>query len=82
VLVSWGDMATPAHRFMAFDKKTGDFVWISSTRLRPPDTIYSAPVIATIGGHKLLIAGASDAGSMPAAADGRIVWNISFRGAD
>ncbi|HMC10204.1 MAG TPA: PQQ-binding-like beta-propeller repeat protein, partial [Pirellulaceae bacterium] len=60
VIVSWGDMATPAHRFMAFDKRTGQFVWISSTRLRPPDTIYSAPVIATIGGQKLLIAGASD----------------------
>jgi len=53
-------MAVPAHRFMAFDKKTGDFRYIASTRLRPPDTIYSAPVLATIGGQKLLIAGASD----------------------
>ena len=60
VIVSWGDLATPAHRFMAFDKLTGEFVWISSTRLRPPDTIYSAPVLATIGGQRLLIAGASD----------------------
>jgi outer membrane protein assembly factor BamB len=60
VIVSWGDMATPAHRFMAFDKRTGEFVWIASTRLRPPDTIYSAPVLATIGGQRLLIAGASD----------------------
>jgi outer membrane protein assembly factor BamB len=60
VIVSWGDLATPAHRFMAFDKRTGDFVWIASTRPRPPDTIYSAPVLATIGGQKLLIAGASD----------------------
>ena len=50
VIVSWGDMATPAHRFMAFDKLTGQFRWISSTRLRPPDTIYSAPVLATLGG--------------------------------
>jgi len=60
VLVSWGDLATPAHRFVGFDKKTGQVAWISSTRLRPPDTIYSAPVIATIGGQKLLISGASD----------------------
>ncbi len=60
VLVSWGDMATPAHRFMAFDKKTGEFRYIASTRLRPPDTIYSAPVLATIGGQQLMIAGASD----------------------
>lgn len=60
VLVSWGDLATPAHRFMGFDKRTGAFRWIASTRLRPPDTIYSAPTLATIGGQKLLIAGASD----------------------
>jgi outer membrane protein assembly factor BamB len=83
VLVSWGDMATPAHRFMAFDKRTGDFVWITSTRLRPPDTIYSAPVLATIGGQKQLIAGASD-GWLYALQPrtGKIVWEyqLSRRG--
>jgi outer membrane protein assembly factor BamB len=83
VIVSWGDLATPAHRFMAFDKKTGQFVWISSTRLRPPDTIYSAPVLATIGGQKLLIAGASDGwvyALQPRT--GKIVWEyqLSRRG--
>src|SRR5207237_9815889 len=61
VIVSWGDMATPAHRFMAFDRKTGEFRWIASTRLRPPDTIYSATVLATIGRQKLRTAGASEA---------------------
>ena len=60
VIVSWGDLATPAHRFMAFDKRTGEFRYIASTRSRPPDTIYSGPVLATIGGQQLLIAGASD----------------------
>jgi len=83
VIVSWGDMATPAHRFMAFDKKTGEFRWIASTRLRPPDTIYSAPVLATIGGQKLLIAGASD-GWMYALQPrtGKFVWEyqLSRRG--
>src|SRR5947207_5381285 len=83
VIVSWGDMATPAHRFMAFDKKTGEFRWIASTRLRPPDTIYSAPVLATIGGQKLMIAGASD-GWMYALQPrtGKIVWEyqLSRRG--
>jgi outer membrane protein assembly factor BamB len=83
VLVSWGDMATPAHRFMAFDKKTGEFRYIASTRLRPPDTIYSAPVLATIGGQRLLIAGASD-GWMYAfqPRTGKFVWEyqLSRRG--
>jgi hypothetical protein len=60
VIVGWGDMAVPAHRVMGFDKRTGKIVWFVSTRLRPPDTIYSGPVIATIGGQKLFITGASD----------------------
>ncbi|HZN34231.1 MAG TPA: PQQ-binding-like beta-propeller repeat protein [Pirellulaceae bacterium] len=60
VIIGWGDMAVPAHRLMAFNKRTGEVVWFVSTRLRPPDTIYSAPVIATINGQKLLIGGASD----------------------
>ena len=60
VIIGWGDMAVPAHRLMAFNKRTGEMVWFVSTRLRPPDTIYSAPVIATINGQTLLIGGASD----------------------
>src|SRR5207244_506780 len=50
---------------------------------RPPDTIYSAPVLATIGGQKLLIAGASD-GWLYALQPrtGKIVWEyqLSRRG--
>ena len=60
VIIGWGDMAVPAHRFIAFKKDTGQVVWFVSTRLRPPDTIYSAPVLATIKGQRLLVAGASD----------------------
>jgi outer membrane protein assembly factor BamB len=83
VIVSWGDLALPAHRFMAFDKRTGEFVYVASTRTRPPDTIYSAPVLATIGGQKLLIAGASDGwvyALQPRT--GKIVWDyqLSRRG--
>lgn len=60
VVIGWGDMAVPAHRFIAFDKNTGEVVWFISTRLRPEDTIYSAPVVAMIGGQKLLLAGSGD----------------------
>lgn len=83
VIVNWGDQAVPSHRFMAFDKRTGAFVWITSTRLRPPDTIYSAPVLATINGQTLLIAGSSD-GWLYALQPrtGKIVWEyqLSRRG--
>lgn len=60
VVIGWGEMAVPAHRFIAFDKLTGDVAWFVSTRLRPEDTIYSAPTVAMLGGQKLLLAGSGD----------------------
>ena len=59
---SWGTGASRQHRFIALDKRTGDIVWISSPGGRPYDTNYSAPVIATIEGTRLLISGSGDGG--------------------
>ena len=44
VIIGWGDMARPAHRFLAFDKKTGETVWFNGTKPLPEDTTYSTPV--------------------------------------
>ncbi|MCA1575358.1 MAG: PQQ-like beta-propeller repeat protein [Acidobacteria bacterium] len=60
VTFQWGQHGRGAHRFMAFDKKTGDTVWISAPGGRPYDTTYAAPIIANINGTRLLIQGASD----------------------
>jgi len=60
VTFQWGPHGRGAHRFMAFDKKTGDTVWISAPGGRPYDTTYAAPIIANINGTRLLIQGASD----------------------
>ncbi|MFN3326313.1 MAG: PQQ-binding-like beta-propeller repeat protein [Bryobacteraceae bacterium] len=60
VSTGWGDLARPTHRFFAFDKKTGQTMWVSSPGGRPFDTTYSPPVIATVEGTRLLIAGAGD----------------------
>ncbi|HEX5106414.1 MAG TPA: PQQ-binding-like beta-propeller repeat protein [Pirellulaceae bacterium] len=79
VIIGWGDMAVPAHRLIALNKATGDVVWFVSTRLRPPDTIYSAPVLATINGQRLLITGSSDGwvyALQPRT--GKIVWEYQF----
>ncbi|MCY2964905.1 MAG: PQQ-binding-like beta-propeller repeat protein [Planctomycetota bacterium] len=57
VMTGWGEYAVPAHRFVAFDKRNGQAVWISSTRLRPLDTTYSAPVLTTINGQKMIVFG-------------------------
>ena len=56
----WGDLAQRRHRYYAFDKKTGEAVWISTPGGRPFDTTYSTPIIRTVNGARLMIAGAGD----------------------
>ena len=46
VTTNWGDFARPAHRFMAFDKNTGEMFWFAGTKLAPEDTTYSTPVVS------------------------------------
>lgn len=60
VTFMWGQHARGAHRFMAFDKKTGQTVWVSAPGGRPYDTTYAPPIIANVNGTRLLIQGASD----------------------
>src|SRR4026207_553119 len=60
VTFQWGQQARGAHRFMAFDKRTGDTIWISAPGGRPYDTTYAPPIIANINGTRLLIQGSSD----------------------
>ncbi len=83
VMTGWGEYAVPAHRFVAFDKRRGQPVWITSTRLRPMDTTYSAPVLTTINGQKLIVFGSGD-GSIYALQPrtGKVVWSydVSLRG--
>ena len=80
---SWGDQAVPRHRYFAFDKNSGEAVWVSTPGGRPLDTTYSTPVAADIGGHRLMIAGNAD-GAVYAlrAATGEKVWGfrLSKRG--
>ena len=56
----WGEHGRGAHRFMAFDKRTGETIWVSAPGGRPYDTTYATPIIADINGTRLLIQGASD----------------------
>lgn len=60
VIVGWGDMARPAHRFIAFDKQTGQVVWFNGTRLLPEDTTYSSPVLTVFKGQRALVFGSGD----------------------
>lgn len=60
VTFQWGQHGRGAHRFMAFDKKTGETVYVSAPGGRPYDTTYAPPIIANINGTRLLIQGSSD----------------------
>lgn len=75
VMTGWDEYAIPAHRFVAFNKATGEAVWIQSTRLRPKDTTYSTPFLTVIDGQAAMVFGAGD-GSVYAVQPrtGKIIW--------
>lgn len=60
IVIGWGDMAKPAHRFLAFDKETGEIVWFNGTRLLPYDTSYSTPQVTTLAGQAAIVFGSGD----------------------
>jgi outer membrane protein assembly factor BamB len=76
----WGSHAAPRHRYFAFDKKTGELIWISDPAGRPRTmTTYSTPVVAVINGQRLLVGGNSD-GSIYAlrSRTGEMVWRFEL----
>jgi outer membrane protein assembly factor BamB len=74
---TWGTMANRSHRFIAMNKRNGDIVWVATPGGRPYDTAYGAPMIATIGGQRLLICGIGDGGVYAMKPQtGEKVWGI------
>ncbi len=76
VNTSWGDQAKGGNRYYAFNKRTGEVVWISQPAASG-GTYYSAPVVATINNQRLLISGGAD-GSVYAikVRTGELVWRL------
>ena len=60
LILAWGDLNRPGNRYFAFDKKTGQTIWISSPQSRHYDTNYSTPIVADIVGARALIVGGTD----------------------
>jgi outer membrane protein assembly factor BamB len=56
----WGDLARTSNRYFAFDKRTGQTVWISTPQQRHYDTNYAMPVTADVNGTRLLVVGGTD----------------------
>lgn len=83
VMTNWGEMAIPAHRFVAFNKANGEIVWFNGTSLRPDDTTYSTPFLGVINGQAAMVFGSGDGmvwGFQPRT--GKPVWSykLSMRG--
>jgi outer membrane protein assembly factor BamB len=76
---TWGTQANRSHRLLAFDKRTGETVWVSTPGGRPYDTAYSNPIITKIGETRLLIQGLGD-GSVVAVKPqtGEPVWRYEM----
>ena len=85
VVIGWGDapewgfLAKPAHRFMSFDKATGELRWLKGTRISPYDTTYSTPTLTTLGGQAAMVFGSGD-GSIWALQPrtGEPIWHYPF----
>ncbi|MEZ5317529.1 MAG: PQQ-binding-like beta-propeller repeat protein [Vicinamibacterales bacterium] len=77
LLMGWGDLARPGNRYFAFDKRTGQTVWISSPQSKHYDTNYASPIVQTIDGQRLLIVGGTD-GTFHAmqVSTGKPVWSL------
>lgn len=85
VVIGWGDMARPAHRFIAFDKATGVPRWFNGTKPLPEDTTYSTPFLGVLGGQAAMVFGSGDGGLWAfQPRTGKPIWNfqMSRRGMD
>lgn len=61
LIQNWGpDLGRPGNRYFAFDKRTGQTIWVSSPQARHYDTNYSTPIVADVNGARLLIVGGTD----------------------
>ena len=61
ISASWGTNVGPGDRWVAFDKKTGDVLWVSEKgdALKDLNT-YATPVVAEIDGRRQMIGGGAD----------------------
>ncbi len=83
IVIGWGKMAKPAHRFISFDKRNGIPVWFESTRILPYDTTYSSPIDTVLNGQRAIVFGSGDGGVHAfQPRTGKNIWtyNVSRRG--
>ncbi|HEX3151944.1 MAG TPA: PQQ-binding-like beta-propeller repeat protein [Gemmataceae bacterium] len=76
---SWGSLARGAGRLVAFDKDTGAIAWWGETPFDLIGTFYSNPVVANLGGQRVIITGSADGGLHAfQVRTGKRVWSYKF----
>ncbi len=62
--LNWGETGNPPpkHTFYAFDKRTGELLWIAAPGGAIGDTFYTNPVVAIVDGVRQIISGNGDGG--------------------
>ncbi len=60
LILAWGDLNRTNNRVFAFDKSTGQTIWVSSPQTRHYDTNQSPPIVADIDGMQTIIIGGTD----------------------
>jgi outer membrane protein assembly factor BamB len=78
LIQNWGaDLGRPGNRYFAFDKRTGQTIWVSSPQSKHYDTNYSTPIVATVNGQRLMMVGGTD-GVFHAlqVSTGKPVWSL------
>ena len=78
LILAWGsDLGRPGNRYFAFDKRTGDTMWVSSPQARHYDTNFSTPIIADVNGMHQIIVGGTDGQFYGLKANtGEKVWQV------
>lgn len=77
LLQGWGDLGRPGNRYFAFDKKTGQTIWVASPQSKHYDTNYSTPIVADIKGAHLIMFGGTDGTFYGLQANtGKTVWSL------
>lgn len=75
---NWGAQGPARDRFMAFDKATGEAVWVSTPGTAPQDSSSSTPVVAADAAGRLVLYAGTGCGHVVAidAATGRPAWRM------
>jgi outer membrane protein assembly factor BamB len=58
----WGDMAGPRQRYVAFDKRTGAVLWVSTPSAGPFEDANNnaSPTVGEVDGRRIMVAGGAD----------------------